>query len=1036
MSIEVSSTALTRQLGVPIVEVHGPLRVRWADGRVQLLASVRATGQRCRLLAMLAVESAGMDRAAACAWLWPLASPEGARASLRQQLFQLKQLPLLQALPLVATPQRLNWRVQTDLALFDDLGAASAAAPATLADQLDATSAPLLQGLEDGSNFDDWLLPWRERARRRWRQRLLQALADPEALPVERARRLIERALDLEPFDEPVIKLHLRWLARHEGAVAARLAYDAWSDRLRAELGHRARFDLTPLLSNDMQAPRAELSASASAPGGRFFGREDELARIDGWLGLPLASVGSSDGARLLCVWGPPGSGKTRLALRWAQRACQAGVDVAVVELNRLDQHRTEEGLAGTSPSERGLALLHLIAQACGLALDGAGDVLAQLAQHLQSVPGRVVLLGNFDHRLADRPLLQHLLAHTPVRWLVTSCHRLGLAGEQLLPLGGLQLQAVAGDGQTPPAAQQLLCDRADLVLPLDPAARRLVDVLCQQAEGQPLALELAGRLARRLGLPAALAALRDNLGALVSDEPDRPLRQRSLDAAFASVLATLTPRLRDAMPRLALLRCEFDSELAAALVAPLSVLDGMVAASLLALDVSSGRYRWHPFLREFALRSWQHDRSGAQSCRLLLTVHVAEVLRRMPENDPTAGDDRRRWVCQHWPVVQDAWRTARSCGRHALWQALAEAISAHCEAVATYREGYLLLSEPAVVAEAQRVHEPAAARAQARVDLLRAHLAHWFDGETSLHCLALAEPALARYRDREAIREGLRLQGLAHWRSGRSTQAVAWQRKALRMCRGPQHQVARAQLLDGLGLSLLSIGRWADAVRAFEQALALNEQAGQTHQAVQNLVNLALDPRPERRHAAIHLAQRALTLAREVGYENHVPHALAALAWAHLHQGAPGRARQVGLAAAEHAQALGDSFAQSWALGATARAALQLSDLAAAAVDGLRAFEAARRLHETPPLLMHLSFTAAWALANADPLAALRLTLLCQQRPELNARLCAELQHTERLAREACQAGELAEALDDDLGLAWPTAVHEAMGLLAQARP
>jgi hypothetical protein len=63
-----------------------------------------------------------------------------------------------------------------------------------------------------------------------------------------------------------------------------------------------------------------------------------------------------------------------------------------------------------------------------------------------------------------------------------------------------------------------------------------------------PLALELAGRMGRRMGLPAALAALRDNLGALVSDEPDRPLRQRSLDAAFAGVLASLPPRLRGAM--------------------------------------------------------------------------------------------------------------------------------------------------------------------------------------------------------------------------------------------------------------------------------------------------------------------------------------------------------------------------------------------------------------------------------------------------------------------------------------------------------
>jgi hypothetical protein len=176
--------------------------------------------------------------------------------------------------------------------------------------------------------------------------------------------------------------------------------------------------------------------------------------------------------------------------------------------------------------------------------------------------------------------------------------------------------------------------------------------------------------------------------------------------------------------------------------------------------------------------------------------------------------------------------------------------------------------------------------------------------------------------------------------------------------------------------------------------------------------------------------------LARELGHVCDVPHALATLAWAHLRPGAPELARKVGLAAAEHAQALGDGFAQSWALGATARAALPLGDLATGAADGLRAFEVARSLHETPPPLMHLSFTAEWALASADPAAALRLSMLCQRRPELNARLRAELQRIERLARDACQGGELAEALHQEPGLAWPTAVHEAMGLLAQAGP
>lgn len=985
---------------------HGPLRVQWRDGRQQPLYGQQAGERSARLLALLALERDGVDRRSACNWLWPDAASDTARHALRQLVFRLRRHPVLAAVPLDADGQRMRWAVATDLDLYN-----AAATPLQRLDALEATAAPLLEGLDDGSAFDEWLLPWRERTRRLWWQCLLATLDGAATLPPERVHRLIDRALELEPFDEAVVRQRLRWLHRHEGPVAARVAYEQWSDRVRDEFGRPAGFDLAPLL---VDAPAA---TPPPAGGTRFVGRDAELAQLDGL----LAGI---DPARLVCIWGPPGSGKTRLALRWAQQARQRHEVVSEVRLEWLDAQPP-----GVASTDADAALARAIANACGLPPADARDPVEPLLAQLRG-DTRVVVLDNFEHRLADRATLARLVEATPVRWIVTSRTRLGLACEQLLVLRGLQHES----GGELPDAQRLFVERALLPQPLDAATREAVDAVCRLAHGQPLALELAARQARRLGVAAVRDALARDPRILVASEPDVPARQRSLEAAFDSVLASLPARLRHDLPRLAVLRGDFDRELAAAaLSASPEVLDALVDHSLLAFDSAVARYRWHPFLREFALQALQRDAEAARQARQAAALHVFDTLRRAVLDEAFPDEQALAWVAREWTHVVDAWRTAVDEGRHHWWTPLAEAIALHGEGRASGRESLRVLAD---LSRPDATAGEAAALAWARVMLLRARLEQWFDSDASLACVDAAAPVFARQRDRRGRVGCLRVRGLVHWRRGHLQQAVACQREALRAL-GPEQADDRAAaglraiVLDGLGLSLLGLGRAAASTAAFEKALAINDRLGPARQTVQNLVHLALDPRPERSRAALHMAERAVALARQTTYAHFLPHALGALAWAQLRQGNLDVARRRGAEAAALAQETAQSRIVSWTLAATARAALGQGDAAAAAADTRRALQLTLALGEAPPSLMHLAFAAEWALAQGDAAWALRAAQACLLQPELSSRRRPELQRTLAAARARLDTETTARLLADAAQLHWRAAAHEALGML-----
>jgi non-specific serine/threonine protein kinase len=248
-----------------------------------------------------------------------------------------------------------------------------------------------------------------------------------------------------------------------------------------------------------------------------LFGRDGELAHLDDAL--------TGSGARLITLTGPPGVGKTRLALA-AAAAARFRDGVVFVDL--------------TTVRDPDLVPLE-VARALGLD-DAPGRPLVDRVA--AAVAGRHLLLvvDNAEHVLHAAPAITAPLAACPrLRLLVTSRERLGVQGEREFPVSPLTLPA-ADDlvdlerfAATPSIAMLLHRVRgfqADFAVTTDNAAS--MAEICARLDGLPLALELAAARLKLLTPDELTFRLRQRLRLLTSGARDGPARHRTLRAALA----------------------------------------------------------------------------------------------------------------------------------------------------------------------------------------------------------------------------------------------------------------------------------------------------------------------------------------------------------------------------------------------------------------------------------------------------------------------------------------------------------------------
>ena len=444
----------------------------------------------------------------------------------------------------------------------------------------------------------------------------------------------LEALTSEHPYRERLLAQRLLALYRCGRQADALEVYRSARRRLDEELGLELGPDLQELeraiLRQDpsLAAPEAPPVPARStptlpAPPTPLVGRRLEVAAV--------TALFHDEGARLVTLTGPGGTGKTRLALAVAQALEPELQDGAVFV-----------GLAPVSDPD---LLLPTIAEMLGVQ-EGQRPLAQGVSEHLRE-RRMLLVLDNFEQLLSASPLVADLLAAAPeLLVLATSRAPLRLAAEYEYPVPPFDAPDAAQPFETlvRTDALKLFAARARAADPSfeldEPGAREIAHV-CTRLDGLPLAIELAAARSKLLAPAEMLERLEREPHLLGTGPRDAPARQQTLAATIHWSYDLLEPDERVAFARLGVFSGGCTIEAAEHVCeSSLETLGALVEHNL--LRRRNGRFVMLETVRHFAAE--RLEEAGADPVRRRHAEWMTELAETMAART-MAGEDMTAWL-------------------------------------------------------------------------------------------------------------------------------------------------------------------------------------------------------------------------------------------------------------------------------------------------------------------------------------------------------------------------------------------------------